>query len=298
MTQTTQFYSHPRAYQGLRFAYPVVSRRSRGLSIGINLNPDKICNWDCPYCQVDRTTEPRDKTVDEAVLFEELRAVAMDAISGAMWSLPQFRETPVHLRRIRDFAMAGDGEPTSYKHFDRVCEQLIQLKNEIGLPQVKVNVLTNASLFHLPHVRRGLAALAETPSDIWCKLDAGTEEYFGIVNKSNFRLAHCLDNIVWLGKQRPVTIQSMFMEFRGEPPSGSELLAYVDNLRTILAAGAAIRLVQVYTIARVPSDRGCTALTNQQVDEIVDLVRREIPELDVQGFYGRTFEEDTVAQPA
>jgi wyosine [tRNA(Phe)-imidazoG37] synthetase (radical SAM superfamily) len=247
---------------------------------------------------VDRTTEPRDKSVDEAVLMEELRTVAMDAVTGAMWTLPQFRETPEHLRRIRDFAMAGDGEPTSYKHFDRVIEQLIQLKLEIGLPQIKIIVLTNASLFHLPHVRRGLEALAEVPSDIWCKLDAGTEEYFGLVNRSNFRLAHCLDNISWLARQRPVTIQSMFMKFHGIGPSTAELSAYIDNLRTIVAAGGAIRLVQVYTIARVPGDRGCTALSNGDVDEIVDLVRREMPELDVQGYYGKTFQEDVVAQGA
>lgn len=297
MTQTTQFFSHPRAYQGLRFAYPVVSRRSRGLSIGINLNPDKVCNWDCPYCQVDRTTEGKDRDVDEAVLMDELRAVSMDAISGALWTLPQFRETPEHLRRIRDFAFAGDGEPTSYKHFDRVVASLVALKDELGLSSVRINVLTNASLFHLPHVRKGLAALSETPSDIWCKLDAGTEEWFQKVNRSNFRLAHCLDNIIWLAKQRPVTIQSMFFKLDGEGPSSAELDAYEENLRTIVAAGGSIRLVQVYTIARVPSERGCVALSNGEVDDIVDRVRVALPELDVQGFYGKVFETDVVAQP-
>ena len=46
---------HSRAFDDFRFVYPVVSRRSGGLSIGLNVNPDKRCNFDCLYCQVDRT---------------------------------------------------------------------------------------------------------------------------------------------------------------------------------------------------------------------------------------------------
>ena len=54
--QVLDFRNHARELAGNRYIYAVVSRRSRGLSIGINLNPDKACNFDCPYCQVDRTT--------------------------------------------------------------------------------------------------------------------------------------------------------------------------------------------------------------------------------------------------
>ena len=50
------FKDHRRDLDQNRYVYAVVSRRARGLSIGVNLNPDKVCNFDCPYCQVDRTT--------------------------------------------------------------------------------------------------------------------------------------------------------------------------------------------------------------------------------------------------
>ena len=55
---------HARQFDELRFVYPVVSRRSKGLSLGVNLNPDKVCNFHCPYCQVDRTTPGRDLEVN------------------------------------------------------------------------------------------------------------------------------------------------------------------------------------------------------------------------------------------
>lgn len=35
------FAEHPRHWRENRYVYPVISRRSRGLSIGVNLNPDK-----------------------------------------------------------------------------------------------------------------------------------------------------------------------------------------------------------------------------------------------------------------
>ena len=53
--QELNFTDHRRQLLQNRYVYAVVSRRAKGLSIGINLNVDKICNFDCPYCQVDRT---------------------------------------------------------------------------------------------------------------------------------------------------------------------------------------------------------------------------------------------------
>src|SRR4051812_49785279 len=44
------FTQHSRSWRDNRYVYPVISRRSKGVSIGINLNPDKICNFDCIYC--------------------------------------------------------------------------------------------------------------------------------------------------------------------------------------------------------------------------------------------------------
>ena len=55
---------HARTYQQNRFVYPVLSRRSGGLSLGINLNPDKVCNFDCIYCQVDRVEQSETRFVE------------------------------------------------------------------------------------------------------------------------------------------------------------------------------------------------------------------------------------------
>ena len=76
------FTLHSRNWQTNRYVYPVISRRSKGLSIGVNLNPDKVCNFDCIYCCVDRTVPPKYREVDMTVLRDELEHMLEMATSG------------------------------------------------------------------------------------------------------------------------------------------------------------------------------------------------------------------------
>src|SRR5580765_3119279 len=103
---------HPRNFAANRFVYPVLSRRSGGISIGVNLNPDKICNFDCIYCQVDRTVTSETTFVEMPALLGELDRMLAVAASGEIYTSDKFRDTPAHLRRISDIAFSGDGEPT------------------------------------------------------------------------------------------------------------------------------------------------------------------------------------------
>ncbi len=64
---------HERQFADNRFVYPVLSRRSGGISVGINLNPDKVCNFDCVYCQVNRVSQSETRFVDTPQLLEELQ---------------------------------------------------------------------------------------------------------------------------------------------------------------------------------------------------------------------------------
>src|SRR6059058_3249077 len=111
------FTQHSRSWQRNRYVYPVVSRRSKGLSIGVNLNPDKICNFDCVYCQVDRTTPGGDRDVDLPRLRVELAAMLDAVTTGQLFRHERFRQTPQHLRRLNDIAFSGDGEPTTCPQF-------------------------------------------------------------------------------------------------------------------------------------------------------------------------------------
>jgi wyosine [tRNA(Phe)-imidazoG37] synthetase (radical SAM superfamily) len=276
---------HPRLYRDNRYVYPVLSRRSRGLSIGINLNPDKVCNFDCIYCQVDRTTPPEVRDVDEARLRDELREVLRQARSGALFSRPEFAVLPPAQRVLRDITFAGDGEPPSYTNFAGVVRDAIRIKEEEGFADLKMVLLTNATLIDRPKVKEAMRLMESSHGEFWLKLDAGTEEYYRLVDRTTIPFDKVLRNILDAARERPVVLQSLFMKVRGAGPSRDEIAAYCDRVGEILRGGGRVSLIQVYTIARPPAEAYVTPLEDDEVDALAEEVRRRVPGVKVEGFY-------------
>ncbi len=278
---------HGRSFDDHRFVYPVLSRRSGGMSIGVNLNPDKVCNFDCIYCQVDRTTQSETRFVEIEALLVELRHMLSLFASGAIFETKEFRTIPQELRRLNDIAFSGDGEPTTYKNFDEIIGACAQVKREASLDQVKMVLITNASMFHRPHVERGLEILDAHQGEIWAKLDAGTPEYFQQVERTPIPLKQILDNITAVAIKRPIVIQSLFMQIDGHPPSEAELLAYCARLNEIIQAGGQLNLAQIYTVARRPAESYVKPLADGEVDAIVQLVVDRVG-MPAVSYYGST----------
>lgn len=286
-TLATPHFNHSRSWHESRFIYPVLSRRSQGLSIGVNLNPDKICNFDCVYCQIDRRSDAETKFVATEQLIEELRHLLALVESGAIWNEERFRETPQPLRRLNDIAFSGDGEPTSHKNFPQVVQAVADVKNECHLKKTKLVLITNASLFHRPAVTEGLRILDHNQGEVWAKLDAGTADYYKLIERTPIPFSRVLDNIAQAARLRPLVIQSLFLRFNGAPPSREEINAFCDRLNEIVSSGGTISLVQIYTIARATAETNVTALSDEEVDGICEMVR-ERTGLAVAGYYGRS----------
>ncbi len=275
---------HSREYRENLYVYPVLARRSRGISIGVNLNPDKICNWDCIYCQVDRTTPPAVRDVDEDRLRDELRAMLEQARSGALFERPEFRGVPEDLRVVRDITFAGDGEPCSYPNFGGVVRDAVRMKEEMGLGHLKIILLSNATLLDRPRVKEALALMDRHGGEYWLKLDAGTEEYYRLVDRTTIPFEKVLKNILEAARLRPIVLQSLFMKILGEMPSAAEIAAYCHRVNDILDGGGTIKLIQVYTVARPPAESWVTHLSDAEVDALAGTVRRGVP-VPVETFY-------------
>jgi len=276
---------HARLYRDNRYVYPVQSRRSRGLSIGINLNPDKVCNFDCIYCQVDRTTPPEVVEVDEARLQEELREVLRQAKSGTLFSRPEFTGLPPAQRTLRDITFAGDGEPPSYPNFAGVVRDTIRIKQEEGFPDLKMVLLTNATLIDRPKVQEAMRLMEASHGEFWLKLDAGTEEYYRLVDRTTIPFEKVLRNILEAARLRSVVLQSLFMKVRGAGPSRDEIAAYCDRVTEIAQGGGRIRLIQVYTVARPPAEAYVMPLEDDEVDSLAEEVRRRLPGVPIECYY-------------
>ncbi len=277
---------HERTFDDFRYVYPVLSRRSGGMSIGVNLNPDKVCNFDCIYCQVDRTTQSETKFVGMEQLLDELRELLPLVASGQIYQTLKFRDVPTGLRRLNDIAFSGDGEPTTYKNFDEIISSCAEIKRAAGLDDVKMVLITNASMFHRPHVQRGLEILDANHGEIWAKLDAGTDDYYHLIERTPIPFRQVLDNITAAAQARPLVIQSLFMRVEGVPPTDVEIAAFCKRLQEILAAGGRLSLVQIYTIARRPAESYVTPLSDAEVDAIADRVRQHVG-VPTIGYYGR-----------
>ena len=260
------FASHERTFENNRYVYPVISRRSRGVSVGVNLSLDKVCNFDCVYCQVDRL-EAADselgisERIDLSVLEKELEDTATLVASGKIFEHPKFAPTPEPLRRFNDIAFSGNGEPTLCRRFSDVVQIAAEVRRRQALDDVRLVLITNATLLSEPWVLPGLEVLDANNGEIWAKLDAGTEEYYRVTSRSGVPFERILDNLTAAAVRRPIVIQTLIMRLAGEPPMAKEVEAYCARLSEILDAGGRIKQIQLHTVARVPAERWVSAVS-------------------------------------
>ncbi|MCG8643131.1 MAG: radical SAM protein [Desulfobacterales bacterium] len=137
---------------------PVLSRRL-GISLGVDLVVHKICSLDCIYCECGKTTDLT-AAQNEIVRFADIKT-----------ELDHFWMN----NRDPDYiTFSGSGEPTLNPCLGRVISYIKEKK-----PDIKVAVLTNATLFDHPDVRSALLnADRVVPS-----LDAAGEPAFFRINR-------------------------------------------------------------------------------------------------------------------
>lgn len=266
--------AHARSFEDNRYVYPVLSRRAGGISIGVNLNRDQSCNFSCIYCQVDRSGRGPAEPIELSRLADELDRMIERVASGRIYQRPRFRQTPPPLRRLRDIALSGDGEPTACVDFEGAVRTCAGARGRHQLADAKLVLITNASLLHQDRVRRGLKLLDANDGEIWAKLDAGTEAYYRQVARTAVPFRQVLENLVEAARARPIVIQSLFVRIAAEPTPPAEQEAYCRQLGEIVAAGGRIKLVQIHTIARPPAEHWVTALSSAELDALGERVRR------------------------
>ncbi len=266
-------FDRPRDFLNNRFVYAVISPRARGLSLGVNMNPDQHCDFDCGYCEVDRRTEPRETALDVDVMGEELRRTLMFVHQGRLRERPTYQALPDELLQLRHVALSGDGEPTLAPNFTEAVQAVVRVRALGGYPFFKVVLLTNGSGLDRPQVQEGLKHLTKS-DEIWAKLDGGTQAYLNKVNRGAVSLEKVLKNILSLARQRPVVIQSLFPAIHGEEPPLEEIEQYAQRLKELKADGAQISLVQIYSAARPMSHAECGHLPLKTLSQIAQTVRQ------------------------
>ena len=277
---------HRRGWRDFDYCYPGISRRSRGVSLGVNLNPDKVCNFDCVYCEVDRLTPPKRRELDLDLLVDELGLLLDLATSGELYQIPPFDSARPEQRRLNDIAFSGDGEPTTAREFAGVVQRIARLKDQRGLDLVKLVLITDSSRLQAPDVVAGLETLMAHQGEVWAKLDAGSEGFYREICRSQVPFQRILDNLLATARRWPIVIQTLFLDWKGQGPSEAELEAYCGRLEHILVNGGQLQAVQLYTVARPTPEPDARPLWHLEMDAIAASLRGRLPGLPVEVYYG------------
>jgi len=267
----TTVFDRARESLGNRYVYALVSARARGLSIGVNLNPTRHCNFDCIYCEVERSNAgPTDELVDLNIMASELEDTLNQAFAGRLCA--DFPAAPPELLQLRHVAVSGDGEPTLCPNFGPAMETIVHLRASVRVRRFKIVLITNASRLDRPQVSYAISLLTGQ-DEVWAKLDGGTQRYIDRINRTEFLLPKILENIRNLGRQRPVIIQTMIPAIHGQNPFLDELPEYVARLRELKDAGTVISQVQIYSANRPTHHSECGHLSLNALSEIAGAVR-------------------------
>ncbi|MCX7186233.1 MAG: radical SAM protein [Methylophilales bacterium] len=240
---------HNRDVSGLRYIYPVVSRRAEGVSLGINLNVNNACNWRCVYCQVPNLTRGTPPPIDLNLLEQELRMFLGEVLHGDFMQ----RYVAEGDRHLQDIAFSGNGEPTSAKEFPQVLQIVEKVLREFSLLDVgrdkpiKVRLISNGSLLDKPAVIESIRHLASCNGEVWFKLDAGTKAGIGRINDVNLNPETHIARLRMCAQACPTFIQTCMFAMDDLPPTEADIadyLALVEQVKDVVQG------VHLYGLAR------------------------------------------------
>ena len=264
---------HSRDSAGLRYIYPVVSRRAGGVSIGINLNINNACNWRCIYCQVPNLIRGAPPPVDLVLLEQELRGFLRELLHGDFMQ----SRVPQDMRRINDIALSGNGEPTSAEEFSAVIDLIGKLKQEVHLPeQLKLVLITNGSLMHREKVQQGLRRMSQLNGEVWFKLDRASESGMQQINDTRTGMNKVRENLITSIALCPTWLQTCWFALDGAEPGKRDEDDYLDFLSGLLRDGIRPQGILLYSLARPslqPEAARLSALSGEQLERFAARIR-------------------------
>jgi len=245
---------HNRDVVGMRYVYPVVSRRAGGVSVGINLNVNNACNWRCIYCNVPDLSRGTPPPIELDVLEHELRTFLNDVLHGDFMQLHVDEAD----RQLKDIAFSGNGEPTSAKEFPQVLDLVENVLRDFGLlGKIKVRLITNGSLMDKPAILASMSHLAQCNGEVWFKVDAGSKEGISRINDVTLNPQSHIQRLQSCAKACPTFIQTCMFALDGAPPSEEDIQAY---LALISQVKGDIKGVHLYGLARLSLQKEASRL--------------------------------------
>lgn len=242
------------------YVYGPVHSRRLGISLGINPLPidHKLCSMNCVYCQYSWTDLFRTSldTPEDRALVPPVEAVIAE-LHQVLDRMDAEGLKPDCL------TLAGNGEPTLHPDFERLVDELIRVRDE-RCPNAKIGILTNSLHLDREDVLRGLAKL----DDRYMKLDAGDQKTFKRIDVPG--KAKLEDVVANLKQLDDIVIQSLFIHGPLSNMSPESLRNWRERIAEIRP-----KLVQVYSLDRVPASSKAEIVSKERLKIIADELTRE-----------------------
>ena len=261
--------NHSRDSAGLRYVYPVISRRAGGVSVGINLNPNNACNWACIYCQVEGLQRGGPPPIDLSRLENELSSFLSAAVDGDFLE----KNAPPEARRLVDVAFSGNGEPTSAAEFPAAVDLVGCVLRAKGL-ELPVRLITNGSLLHRPAVQHALQNLAILGGEVWFKLDRADSAAIQRINGIAGTPEKAQRNLQTCASLVPTWVQTCWFALDGAAPDAAARQAYCQLLQPLAAQ---LKGVLLYGLARPsmqPEAPRLSALPARELQAFADEIEK------------------------
>ncbi len=244
---------HSRDVLGFKYVYAVVSRRAGGVSLGINLNPNKACNWACIYCQVDGLTKGGAPKIDLKLLENELDAMLEEILHGSFMR----DRVPEDMQFFQDIAISGDGEPTTSPQFLEVIRVIGEAVKKHDLKgKIRVRLITNGSMILREEIQNGLRRIADMGGEVWIKVDSLIPETIQHINGTHSDPEKILQLVKASCNVCPTWIQTCLFKENGAFLDEVEFEAYEHFLTHLRLEKAQIEGVWLYSVARPSKQTG------------------------------------------
>jgi wyosine [tRNA(Phe)-imidazoG37] synthetase (radical SAM superfamily) len=264
-------------FQG-KYIYPVVSRRAGGLSLGINLNTNNACNWQCIYCEVPNLVRGKPEPINLQELESELDYWLDQIINKSF--LSQYTKSKTE---FKDIAFSGNGEPTASKQFKDVLTILIKKINEYKLDKkIIIRLITNGSYMANPVIQESFSLISNFNREIWFKIDCVKRHDIQTVNQVNLSLVTIKKNLEAALNNGPTVIQTCFFKLNEKLPSLESLDAYINFLKIYENKIKGIHLYSLARLSEQPSQKKLTRLTKSELEVIA--IKIKVLNIPVQIF--------------
>jgi wyosine [tRNA(Phe)-imidazoG37] synthetase (radical SAM superfamily) len=237
-----------------------------GLSLGINLNTNNACNWQCIYCQVSDLTRGKPEKIDLKLLENELDKWLEDIVNGSF-----LNECASHIVDFKDIAFSGNGEPTATPEFEPIVKIVLEKIDKFQLSKtIKLRLITNGSYLNKTNVQHGLGHMKAVDHEVWFKIDHVNPKEALKINRVNLSIASLKKNLKSSFSISPTIVQTCLLKINKKLPSDDFVNEYIKFLDPYASQLKAIHLYSMVRPSQQKTDLQIDALDKSELQIIAD----------------------------